>query len=95
MGKTNNPNGRPKGSYNARNALLRQAIDEIVANNVKGFTKDLKLLKPKERVDSIISLMSFVLPKLQSIDVDIDNQSKSKYERLIDEMAGVTTDKTE
>lgn len=93
--RTNNPNGRPKGSFNHKNAFLRAAINEIIEDNLEGLKDDLEALAPRDRVASLTQLMQFVLPKLQSIDMDIDAKNKDKYEQAIDQLAGIGEDNTE
>lgn len=70
-GKTNNPHGRPKGSKNKDKRDLREFIEEIV-NDRTQIQNDLKALEPLERLQIIEKLMSYVLPKLRSVENKID-----------------------
>jgi hypothetical protein len=71
-GKTGNPNGRPKGSLNKRTKETRQWIDGLINGNRKQLEADLRLLKPNERWSIVEKLLQFVVPKMQSIDANID-----------------------
>ena len=45
-GRTNNPNGRPRGKPNKVTTDLRKWINEVLSNNQKQFESDLKRLEP-------------------------------------------------
>jgi len=80
-GKTGNPNGRPKGSPNKSTAEMRLWVDKLINSNRKQLEADLRLLKPAERWNVIERLMSYTLPKMQSIDANI-NLGKLTDEQL-------------
>ena len=75
-GKSGNANGRPKGAKgkfpNATRGLTvntREFIKNVIDENRDQFNDDLAKLAAKDRVDIIIKLMGFVVPKPQSIVV--------------------------
>lgn len=64
-GKTNNPNGRPKGTPNKVTSTIRNWIVELINDNREQIKQDLKSLKPCERLDFISKLLPYILPKVE------------------------------
>ena len=83
-GKTNNPNGRPKGSSNHNLAKLRFVIEKLVDDNLENIKDDIKVLEPKDRIKIIIDLLQYVVPKLQATQLNIGDEAKSKFESMLD-----------
>lgn len=79
-GKTNNPNGRPKGKPNKVTSELKAWINKIIDDNKEQVINDLKELDPKDRLTIIERLMQYVIPKQQSISVEA--QIQAEYEEL-------------
>lgn len=79
-GKTNNPNGRPKGKPNKVTAELKDWINKIIAANKDQVIADLKELEPKDRLMILEKLMQYVVPKQQSISVEA--QIEAEYRAL-------------
>ena len=79
-GKTNNPNGRPKGSKNKTASEIREAFQKLVSDNLEGLQEDLDKLEPEKRISYIIKLSELILPKLQSLSVE--NQIDIEYKQL-------------
>lgn len=52
-GKTNNPNGRPKGTPNRVTSTIRSWIVDLINDNREQIQKDLKALDPKDRLSFI------------------------------------------
>jgi hypothetical protein len=71
--------GRQKGTPNKTTSTLRTAISKIVNDyyNSEMLLADIYLLKPKERVDIMEKLAAYVVPKLQSVDVNAEVKSKT------------------
>lgn len=78
-GMTNNKNGRPVGALNKIAPELRYKISEFLEENFDEIVKEWKRLDGKEKVSAYKDLLSFVLPKMQSMEL------KSEYEALSDE----------
>lgn len=78
-GKTNNPNGRPKGKPNKVTGEVREWIKAIIDKQRPQLEKDLKALEPAERWRIVEKLMQYVVPKMQAIEANID------FNRLTDE----------
>lgn len=69
-GKTNNPNGRPKGTPNKITKELRQWITEVIDANREQMVEDLKKIEPGERLKILERLIQYVIPKKTHIDED-------------------------
>ena len=61
-GKTNNPNGRPKGKPNKTTEQLRNVFHSFIENNIDTLQKDLDSLEPKDRLMFIDRFQKIVLP---------------------------------
>lgn len=66
-GTSGNANGRPKGAKGKLPANVREFIKDVIDKNRAKINADLKNLEPKERLDIIVKLLAFVVPKPQSI----------------------------
>jgi len=73
-GISGNPNGRPTGSPNKATEKIRDKVNALLSDNFETFKNDLMQLEPKERVKSYIDLLTFVLPKMRSIEIETDFQ---------------------
>lgn len=80
-GKTNNPNGRPKGKPNKITQDVRQWLSTVIDKNRRQIERDLKALEPKDRLQMLEKLMQYVIPKQQATTVEID-YSKMSEEQL-------------
>ena len=91
-GQINNPLGRPRGSKNKATADLRKSVLELLDNNWGNVQKDIKSLTPKDRLLFLEKLMSYALPKLQSMEIGadistrIEGLTEMQLERLIDQI---------
>lgn len=68
-GKSGNANGRPKGAKGKLRTTVRDFIKDVIDENREKFNEDLERLAAKDRVDIMVKLMGFVVPKPQSIVV--------------------------
>lgn len=69
-GMTNNPNGRPKGSENKINYEIREVFKELLDKHIDSISKDIEFLTPKDRINVLLKLSEFVIPKMRSIDFE-------------------------
>lgn len=86
-GKTNNPNGRPKGTPNKITKSVRAFIVEVVNKNRRQVLKDLKALDPKDRLIMIEKLLQYIVPKQQAQTIDITNLTDEQITSVIDEIS--------
>ncbi len=79
-GQSGNPSGRPKGAKNKASGRLAGLVATIVDNNMNRIQKDLDSLEPQDRIRAIVSLMGYVIPKKQAINVQ--QSLDYEYEKL-------------
>ena len=65
-GKTNNPNGRPKGSPNKVTSDVKAFISDIIETNRDTILSDLKALEPYQRLTILERLMRYVIAPEQA-----------------------------
>ena len=59
--------GRQKGTPNRMTKELRSVLKDVLYQELEQIQTHLDTLKPRERVELLIKLMPFVLPKVTSI----------------------------
>ena len=59
--------GREKGTPNRMTKELRSVLKDILYQELEQIQERLDTLKPKERVELLIKLMPYALPKVTSI----------------------------
>ena len=87
-GQTGNPNGRPKGSPNKTTTEVRQWLSKLIDKNKRQIERDLKALEPKDRLAILEKFMSYTVPKMQSIQaqIDLNNLSDEQLDNLVFEI---------
>lgn len=90
-GRTNNPDGRPKGSPNKVTKDIRNAYRELIENNIRNIEKWLHETAkdhPEHALMFIIRLSHFVIPKMQSVQFvsDLEKLSDEQLDQIIDEL---------
>ena len=61
--------GRKKGTPNKDTKALRERIEALLDDQWHQLLRDIKQLKPKERVDMVIRLLEYALPKLHRSEI--------------------------
>ena len=59
--------GRQKGTPNRMTKELRSVLKDVLYQELEQIQTHIDTLKPKERVELLIKLMPFVLPKVTSV----------------------------
>ena len=67
MARGNKTGGRQKGTPNRITKELRSILKDMMYQEIEIIQDHLNQLSPKERVELLIKLMPFVLPKITSI----------------------------
>lgn len=84
-GQTGNPNGRPKGSPNKTTTEVRQWLSKLIDKNKRQIERDLKALEPKDRLVILEKFMSYTVPKMQSIQaqIELNNLTDEQLDNLV------------
>lgn len=56
--------GRSAGTPNKSTVVIRNAFQKLIEDNLDQLQEDLNSLKPAARIDAMIKLSEYVLPKL-------------------------------
>ena len=64
--------GRQKGTSNRMTKEIRSLLKEIIFEELGDIQEKLELLEPKERLEILVKLIPFVLPKVNSISHTIN-----------------------
>jgi len=59
--------GRQKGTPNTMTKELRVLLKDIIYQELEEVNERFSLLEPKQRIELIIKLMPYILPKVNSI----------------------------
>ena len=66
-GESGNPNGRPKGAVNVVTKQLRFKLKNLIDAELENLPGLLDGLEPKDRVELLVKLMAYAMPKVQPI----------------------------
>jgi hypothetical protein len=85
---TQKTGGRTKGTSNKVTTDLRTWINELLDNNRQQIITDLKRLEPQQRVMFFEKLLSYSLPKLQSVEakINLHDLTDEQLDRIIIEL---------
>ena len=75
--------GRVKGTPNKVTSDIRDKFNLLVQGNLDQLDDDLKALTPKDRVNAVIQLAAFCVPKLQSVALEDKRESAGKIEKAL------------
>lgn len=81
--------GRKKGTPNKVTSTLRNVITDIVDDyyNSETFQEDIAKLRPKDRVEMMEKLTVYVVPKLQTTNIDMSSEGKKTIEDKLVELS--------
>ena len=84
--------GRPVGSKNLASSQIRETFQLLLSNNLEKIQDDLNELEPKDRIQLLLSLANYILPKLRSTEyigereeITIDFSETIQWEKTEDE----------
>jgi hypothetical protein len=82
-GKTNNPNGRKKGSKNKSTAEIKTAIQSFISSNVDGLQENYDKLEPKDKATFIERMLKYVIPTQTKADIQVQDNSLENIKFVI------------
>lgn len=91
-GKTNNPNGRPKGVPNKVTTDLRSGIDSFLKNKWGEVNEIWDRLDDKDKIMFIDKMMKYAIPTLQSTTLDAKVESSNRLQQLNAEQLNAVID---
>jgi len=77
-GKTNNPEGKPKGTPNKITGEMREFLKKILEKELGNLPHLLNKLSPEKKAEIIVRLLPFVLPKINDINIEMPEQKELK-----------------
>jgi len=63
-----NRDGRPAGATNKLTKELRTLLKDLMFTEISKIPEILENLEPKDRLELLIKLMPYVLPKIETVD---------------------------
>ena len=81
--------GRVNGTPNKQTVITKEIINNIVDEYRSSgkMAADLAELQPRERIEAMIKLMAYILPKPQSVAIDVTGTKKVTIESTLEELA--------
>ena len=71
-GVSGNPEGRPKGTPNKTSTEIKQTLNDILCNEIEAIPERLTQLSDKDRLDIVIKLLPYILPKQKELEITND-----------------------
>jgi hypothetical protein len=79
--------GRTKGTPNRTTKELKELIHNIVEVQLDTIEEDLQDLDPKDRLNILLRLVEYVLPKQREQKIDFSNLSDAEIDKLINKIS--------
>jgi hypothetical protein len=79
--------GRTKGTPNRTTKELKEMIHNIVEVQLDTIEEDLQDLDPKDRLNILLRLVEYVLPKQREQKLDFSNLSDAEIDELINKIS--------
>lgn len=74
--------GRKKGSLNRNTAETKELLQKIVGNELDNISDLLSRLEPKERIDAVIKLLPYIVPRQSEISLPIDEPPRKIFVKI-------------
>lgn len=82
-GKIKASAGRPKGAKNRTTEDIRQKFQMLLDNNLDSIQADLNKLKPDKRLDVLLNLANYIIPKLKATEMEVTTTNKNQFRPII------------
>jgi len=69
--------GRTKGAVNKTTTETKQMLQKIVSNELDKIPALLGKLEPKERIDALIKLLPYIVPRQSEISIPNEEQPRN------------------
>lgn len=86
-GQSGNPSGRKPGVSNKITKELRDRIKDFLEGKWSQIEDDFENLEPEKRVALFEKLLTFILPRMATIDLDADIDLKTLSDASLDGLA--------
>jgi len=63
--------GRPKGAQNKTSKQVKEILSDILSDEIETLPERLNQLSDKDRLDIVIKLLPYLLPKQREIDMNV------------------------
>lgn len=70
--------GRKKGSPNKVTKDLRELLKGLLDNEMENMQDHLEKMEPKERLDFIVKVLPYVMPRYESVSFNNDNNKSEE-----------------
>ena len=70
--------GRDTGTPNKITKDLKESIKLIIENEFESLPETLQQLEPEKRIDVLIKLLPYIVPKLQNIQIEPKTEEEKK-----------------
>ncbi len=84
MAKGTKTGGRQKGTPNKVTKDLRLLLKDLVTNEIAKAEENLAMAEPKERLDFLLKLLPYILPRYESVSYteEANNDSKKIFQQI-------------
>ena len=79
--------GRKKGTPNKTTSELREYFNLLLNDNLEQLKIDIKELDPKERINVMLKISEFIIPKLKATDINLMNDNDASIKPIIIDFA--------
>jgi hypothetical protein len=78
--------GRAKGTPNKSTTNLKSTIQGIVERSFETLEYDLETIEPKDKINFVLKLIEYVLPKQRETKLDFNSLSDEEIDELINRL---------
>jgi hypothetical protein len=75
--------GREKGTPNKTTKELKQVLHSVIEQQLETIEEDLQKLDPKDRLNILLRLVEYVLPKQREQKIDFNSLTDTEIDELI------------